>query len=56
MEDQNEELVDPKHLRARFQSQLEALTPKAIKKKSKGTNIPKFLIKVFFKNIPEFPD
>ena len=26
------------------------------RKKHKGTNIPKFLLKVFFNNLPEFPD
>lgn len=26
------------------------------RKKHKGTNIPKFLLKVFFNNMPEFPD
>ena len=53
---EEEELLDPKQLKLHFQSHLQALTPEATKKKSKSTNIPKFLLTIFFNNIPKFPD
>ena len=48
-------LFDPCELIKPFDRVLPLLIEKPEKKKRKATNIPKFIIKVFYRDLPMFP-
>ena len=48
-------VFDPRHLFKPFDRVLPLLIEKPEKKKRKATNIPKFIIKVFYRDLPPFP-
>jgi hypothetical protein len=52
-----EPTYDPAQLLEKYSKVIPKLVSKPNdRKKHKGTNIPKFLLKVFFNNMPDFPD
>ena len=57
MHPQVPQCFDPLLIQKNYINVIPKLLEKPIdRKKHKGTNIPKFLLKVFFNNLPEFPD
>lgn len=47
--------MNPKELIKPFDRVLPLLIEKPEKKKRKATNIPKFIIKIFYRDLPTFP-